>query len=48
VNDVEAFLRDQYAAVRPLDERMFVILVPLTFGRWRVSRADAGSVFDGY
>lgn len=38
----------QYPLCRRLDEDHAVILQPLTFGRWRVSRATKWAVLDGY
>lgn len=40
-------LLDMYPVAKEMGDD-FAILAPLTFGRWRVSRADASTVMDGY
>lgn len=42
------YLRSMYPMVRPHDDTHAVVLVPLTFGRWRVSRCTTAAVLDGY
>ena len=43
-----AWMLEQYPAARPTGDGVYIILYPLTFGRWRVSRATVVGMLDGY